>query len=313
MSWSHPAARRLESEVDRIGRGGLATSTEKRLRELTRWGGSSSFLDAPEFSVAESVGIHPVCQVIGLAAGEVSSGYVRVADRWNRSLKAAGVSEDDPGLTGARWQEHPQIVRGLDALRKRALARLVKQAAQLGCQAVIGIEPRRVLEPGEEGGVGATFEFKGTAVRVDGWEKRKDAVLTLAGARELSLLLAAGVEPVTVVGGVGRIEMRPGDATVRVSRRGSFAGPNVELADFTQSVYEARHAALKTLHAETTNVRATGVVGLQMQLEHHGHAAQQFETNVFTAFVLASAVRRVGSGGCLSVEAVVGVGVGPHG
>ena len=61
MSWSHPAGRRLESELDRIGRGGLATSTEKRLRELTRWGGFSSFLDAPDFSVGESVGIHPVC------------------------------------------------------------------------------------------------------------------------------------------------------------------------------------------------------------------------------------------------------------
>jgi uncharacterized protein YbjQ (UPF0145 family) len=290
----------------------LATSTEARLRELTRWGGFSSFLDVPEFSVGASVGIHPVCQVIGLAAGAVSSGYVRVADRWNRSLRAARVSESHPGLEGARWQEHPQIVRGLDGLRKRAFGRLVKQATQLSCQAVIGIESRRVLEPGEEGAVEAVFEFKGTAVRMDGWERRKDPVLTLLGVRELSLMLAAGVEPVGVVGGVGRIELRPGDATVWASRRRNSA-PNVELSDLTQSVYEARHAALKTLHAEANAARASGVVGLELELEHHGHAARQFETNVFTAFALASAVRRVHGRDRLSVEAVVGTGTATHG
>jgi uncharacterized protein YbjQ (UPF0145 family) len=307
MSWSLPVRGRLESEADRIARGGLASSTQTRLRELTRWGGFSSFLDAPEFSVGEAVGIHPVCQVIGLASGEATSGYVRVADRWKRSLKSPGVSQDDRGLEGARWQEHPQVVRGLDALRKRALGRLVKQATQLGCQAVIGIEPRRVIEPGEEGAVEAVFEFKGTAVRLDGWEKRKDPVLTLAGVSELSLMLATGVEPVGVVGGVGRIELRPGDATVQASRRNNFA-PNAELSDLTQSVYEARHAALKTLQAETVSVRATGVLGLELELEHHGHSLQRFETNVFTAFALASAVRRVNDRGGLAVEPVVRVG-----
>jgi uncharacterized protein YbjQ (UPF0145 family) len=309
VSWSQPSGRRPESELDRIARGGLASSTEQRLKELTRWGGFSSFMDSPEFSVAESVGVQPVCQVVGLATGEVTAGYVRAADRWKRPLKSTGVSGEDPALSDARWQEHPQIARGIDELRKRAFARLVKQATQLQCQAVVGVEPRRLIEPAGEGGAAeVVYEFKGTAVRVDGWERRKEPVLTLIGVRELSLMLAAGVEPVGVVGGIGRIELRPSDISVQASRRRGFAVPNVELGDLTQAMYEARHVAVKTLRTEATALGATGVLDLNVELEHHGSATQQFGSVVFTAFALGSAVRRVRDGGSPSVGSVVGLG-----
>jgi uncharacterized protein YbjQ (UPF0145 family) len=118
--------------------------------------------------------VHPIAQVVGLAAGELNPGYVRVADRWNRSVEPASARHfggEASALSDARWQEHPQIVRGWDALRRLALGRLLKQAAQLGCHAVVGIEPRRGLDPREGGWADAVLQFTGTAVRVDGWTR----------------------------------------------------------------------------------------------------------------------------------------------
>jgi hypothetical protein len=117
----------MGAQFDRIAAGGLPTSTERRLKELTAWGGFSSFLSAPEFVVAESVGIDPVGQVVGIAAGFVRPGYVRWADRWGRAVAletGRGLAQSASRLEGARWQRHPQIVLGWDALRRRALARL---------------------------------------------------------------------------------------------------------------------------------------------------------------------------------------------
>jgi uncharacterized protein YbjQ (UPF0145 family) len=288
-------------EFDRIAAGGLATSTETRLKELTRWGGFSSFFTPPGFAAGESAGVHPVAQVVGLAAGELKPGYVRVSERWKRSVEPATARHfggDVSALSDARWQEHPQIVRGWDTLRRLALGRLIKQAAQLGCQAVVGIEPRRDLDPRGEGGwADAVLQFTGTAVRVDGWEVRKTGpVLTLASVVEVASMLARGIEPVGIVGGVGRIEMRPGDRTIRASRRMGYRMSSVELVDLTYAVYEVRRAAMKGVYVEADKLDAAGVVDVNLELERDGPSNQRFGSVVVTAHALGSAVRRTGKG-----------------
>jgi uncharacterized protein YbjQ (UPF0145 family) len=287
-------------QFDRIAAGGLASSTETRLRELARWNGFSSFFTPPGFVVGESAGVHPVAQVVGLAAGELRPGYVPVSDRWKLRVEPASRRDSEGAVVafgGARWQEHPQIVRGWNELRRLALGRLVKQAAQLDCQVVVGIEPRRDFDLRGEGGLGdAVLQFTGTAVRVDGWHgPASKPVLTLAGVVEVASMLSRGIEPVGIAGGVGRIECRPGEITVRASRRRGFRTPSIELEDLTQSVYEARRSAMKALRSEAAKLDATGVVDVRLELEREGAATQLFGSVVFTAHALGSVVRRIGS------------------
>jgi uncharacterized protein YbjQ (UPF0145 family) len=237
-----------------------------------------------------------------------------VADRWKRSVRSAAERDSgdlEAGMVGARWQEHLQIVHGWDALRRRALGRLIKQAKLLGCQAVVGIEPRRDFESAGEGGYGdVVLQFTGTAVRVDGWHRRTSLpVLTLASVVEVASMLTRGVEPVGIVAGVGRIELRPGDTTIRASRRSGFAKPSLELEDVTHSVYEVRRAAMEGMRAEAGKLNATGVVGVRLELEREGASTQRFASVVFTAHALGSAVRRTATPAApaCSVSPVVGL------
>lgn len=151
------------AEFESIQRGELASSTEARLKELVDWGGSTSFLTPRALSVAAVAGVHPVGQVVGLSAGVLLLGYVRTTH--------AGQGRLRPGT--ARWREHSGPLKSWTALRKRALARLLRQATLLGADAVIGVEADRELDAAAEGSIGrAQMRFVGTAVRVEAWRRR---------------------------------------------------------------------------------------------------------------------------------------------
>jgi hypothetical protein len=139
--------------------------------------------------------------------------------------------------------------------------------------------------------------------------RRTPPVLTLASVVEVASMLTRGLEPAGIVGGVGRLEMRPGDTTIRASRPTGYRMPNVELVDLTYAVYEVRRAALKGVYAEAGKLGATGVVDLKLDLEREGAANQRFASVVVTAHALGSAVRRTGKGigAAPSARAVVGL------
>lgn len=298
----------MVTQSERIASGGLATSTEQRLRELTRWGGFTSFLSPSALVVGQSVGVDPVAQVVGLSAGRIVPGYLRIADRWKRPVasgSSAGASWS--GSDTARWQEHPQIVRCWDVVRQRALSRLRQQAERLGCQAVVGVVPRREFEPNGEEGHGI-LEFTGTAVRIDDWTKRKTGpVLTLASMSEVALMLGSGIEPVGIAGGVGRVELRPAQSTMRATRRSGARVPSFELDDLTHSIYEVRRGAMRGLGSEAAKLGATGVLDVRLEVERRGSPTAQLPGVDFTAFAISSAIRRTRAPTGQSVRAVVHV------
>jgi uncharacterized protein YbjQ (UPF0145 family) len=287
------------------------------LRAHDRWGGFSSFLSAPEFVVAESVGLDPVGQVVGIAAGFVRPGYVRWADRWGRAVvpgASGGSAPPGSGLESARWQRHPQIVLGWNALRRRALARLTDQAERLGCQAVIGIQAHRDTKPAEGEGADAVIRFTGTAVRIDQWRRRKaPPVLVLGTMTEVAVMLRYGIEPLGIVGGVGRIELRPSETTMRATRRTGYSAPNAELEDVTHSIYEARRGAMVAVHAEAAKLHATGVLAVTLEVDQHGTTTRSLPGVGFTAHALGVAVRRTAPPTRRLARPVLDLGARPDG
>ena len=56
------------------------------------------------------------------------------------------------------------------------------------------------------------------------------------------------------------------------------AGQNQEMPQFTQGVYEARELALSRMQAEATAARASGIVGVTVEVKNHvwGEHATEF-------------------------------------
>ena len=273
-------------EFDHIQRGGLPKSTEARLKELVGWGGSTSFMSSGDLAVAADAGIHPIGQVVGLSAGHLRHGHVRTT-RPGQGRMRIGV---------ARWRELTGPVLSWATLRQRALARLVKQCELLSADAVIEIRAVRELEQsGEE--VTGQVRFTGTAVRVDQWRSRRGqpVVLTLASAAEVWAMFRSGIEPAGIAGGFASIQTLPSKQTVAAvlgTRRRRV--PNMELADLTEGVYEARRLAIHRLLLEAKALNADGLVGIELELdepEPENLRVTGFSTSVH---VLASAVRRTG-------------------
>jgi uncharacterized protein YbjQ (UPF0145 family) len=276
--------RELGAEYDRLARGELASTTEKRLKELLRWEGFSSFMTPAELAVAGDADIEAVGQVVGLCGGLVTRGILRTT-RPGQGWARVGTP---------RWRERTGPVTAWAGMRLRALDRLAQQARMLGANAVVGIAGERWLdhedEP-EEGGVAAQVSFSGTAVRVRAFRTKEAPVLTLASAQELWAMLRAGVEPVGIAGGFASVETSPSAATVAASA-GSGLGANVELDDLTASVYEVRRLAMERLVADARGLKPDGLLGVDLDLEGIEPRRSGLPKLRLTVHVLASAVRR---------------------
>jgi uncharacterized protein YbjQ (UPF0145 family) len=293
-------------QFDRIAAGGLAWSTEERLKELTRWGGFTSFMTPAALAVGADAEVVPVAQVVGLATGSVRPGYLRTT-RPGQGRARVGV---------ARSRERSGPVAAWTGIRSRALARLTEQASTLGADAVVGItaerrlqdvltggESDREIEAGVQEAVGQ-WRFVGTAVRVRALAREKTPVLTLATPQELWAMLRAGVHPAGIAGGFASVETTLSSATLAAR---SPTAPNTELQDVTQTMYEVRRLAMQRLVADAKGLGADGLVGVDLQIGEGGgpeDPGPRLPSVTLTAHVLASAVRRV-SPAPLAVEPVL--------
>jgi uncharacterized protein YbjQ (UPF0145 family) len=55
------------------------------------------------------------------------------------------------------------------------------------------------------------------------------------------------------------------------------AGRNVEMPNFTQALYEARELAMERMQKEAEELRAQGIVGVQLQEKSHGWGSHIIE------------------------------------
>ena len=300
------------SQFDRIGAGGLATSTQDRLKELVKWGGFSSFMSPAELAVAAAAEVQPIGQVVGLATGLVLPGHLRTT-KPGQGRARVGV---------ARLRERTGPITAWRGMRSRALERLAEQASMLGANAVVGIAAQRRFhvdaatldgsddrrEVSEE--ATGEWRFAGTAVRVGAFGRNEKPVLTLATAQELWAMLRAGVHPAGIAGGFASVETTLSSATLAARSPGA---PNAELQDVTETMYEVRRLAMERLVADARGLGADGVVGVDLQLEHgHREPGPRMPSMALAVHVLASAVRRVRPAP-LDPRPVVSLADGAHG
>ena len=271
----------LGPETERIVAGGLALSTEERLKSLLEWKGFTSFMSPSAVAVGADLDLMPIAQVVGFSGGVLRQGILRTTEPGQKRARSGR----------PRWRERTGPIQSWDTVRRRALDRLRRQAQLLGANAVVGLKPQRKIQGSEVDALYIEYLFTGTAVRVDSLRRPRDAppLLTLASAQELWRLLRAGIEPVGVAGSFASVQTTVSFSSQRLAIGTGRWAPNIELEDLTKSAYEARRLALERLRADARGLDAAGLIGIDM--EHQERSGRKLPGVEITVHLLATALR----------------------
>jgi uncharacterized protein YbjQ (UPF0145 family) len=240
-------------------RSDLSRSSETRLRE-NRDGLFTSDLTVNEYLLVEDAGFEPLGLVLGTSIYHV--GYQR---------RQIGQSHELTVLSQALYHA-----------RELAMERMTAEAEQLGAHGVVGV--RLEVKGFGSGGHVAEFLAVGTAVR-----HRDDDHLPAHGrpftsdlsGQDFWTLLRTGARPVGLVMGSCVYSVR------RFSSLRMRSWRNLELPDFTQSLYDARELAMTRMQHETKGLGANGIVGVQLQEHPHGWGG-----NAIEFFAIGTAITR---------------------
>jgi uncharacterized protein YbjQ (UPF0145 family) len=194
------------------------------------------------------------------------------------------------GLQIGRWgqnQELQVLTQAMYNARELAMARMRAEADHLGADGIVGVDLKMQMYAWGEGCL--EFVASGTAVKHlagQGAHRAPDgrAFTSDLSANDFFRLLAAGVVPVAFV---------LGTCVYHIAHQGVLqtlrqAGKNQEMPQFTQGVYEARELALSRMQAEAAAAKASGIVGVNVEVKNHvwGQHATEF-------LAVGTAVRRL--------------------
>ncbi len=241
-----------ETTYDPSSLEGVPEAGRARLAQ-NRQGLFTSDLSVNEFLLIKQAGFEPVGLVVGSSIYHIG---IQMAG-WKKSQEMTVLSE---AMYGAR---------------QLAMTRMEEEADQLGADGVVGV--RLDIGRYEWGQDMAEFIAIGTAV------KHRDGVLHRApngrpftsdlSGQDFWTLLRTGHRPVGMV---------MGSCVYHVAHRGMLqsmaqTGRNVELANFTQALYDARELAMERMQSEAQEIGAEGIVGVQLQETSHGWGSHTIE------------------------------------
>ena len=184
------------------------------------------------------------------------------------------------GLQVGRWSQNAELQTLTQAMynaRELAMARMRAEADHLGADGIVGVSLR--LQMYAWGQEVLEFVATGTAVKAlagEGAHRAPDgrAFTSDLSAQDFFRLLAAGAVPVAFVLGtcVYHIAHQSALQTLRQT------GRNQEMVQFTQGVYDARELALSRMQAEAAAAKASGIVGVSIDVSNHvwGEHATEF-------------------------------------
>jgi uncharacterized protein YbjQ (UPF0145 family) len=241
-----------ETTYDPTSLEGVPEAGRERLAQ-NRQGLFTSDLSVNEFLLVKQAGFEPLGLVVGSSIYHIG---IQMAG-WKKSQEMTVLSE---AMYGAR---------------QLAMTRMEEEADQLGADGVVGV--RLDIGRYEWGQDMAEFIAIGTAV------KHREGVLHRApngrpftsdlSGQDFWTLLRTGHRPVGMV---------MGSCVYHVAHRGMFqsmaqAGRNVELSNFTQALYDARELAMERMQSEAQEIRAEGIVGVDLQEKNHGWGSHTIE------------------------------------
>jgi uncharacterized protein YbjQ (UPF0145 family) len=238
----------------------LPDSALERLKRDDSTPPFSAHFNVNELLVLAQHGYEPLGQVLGAsvfhAGTQWTSGAWRDSDR--RKAAETGFSYEMYQLTEAFYQP-----------RDWAWQRMTEEAGLLGATVVIGATiERRELEVESE----RIFEFyaRGTALRKTGAPKTAPPVICTLSGIELCQLNDAGYEPVGLVAGncvwAHIANLVSSQLLTGMARMGVLKN-NQELTDVTDAIYEAREIAMTRLEKEARDLRADGILGIELETE----------------------------------------------
>jgi len=184
------------------------------------------------------------------------------------------------GIQVGRWSQNQELqvlTQAMYNARELAMSRMQAEADHLGADGIVGVNLSMQMYAWGAGVL--EFISTGTAVRAlnaAGAHKAPDgrAFTSDLSAQDFFRLLAAGAVPVAFV--LGTCVYHIAHQSVMQTLRQS--GQNQEMPQFTQGVYEARELALSRMQAEATQVGASGIVGVSVEVKNHvwGEHATEF-------------------------------------
>jgi len=161
--------------------------------------------------------------------------------------------------------------------RELAMARMRAEADHLAADGIVGVNLRMQMYAWGQSCL--EFVATGTAVRHlagQGAHRAPDgrAFTSDLSAQDFFRLLAAGAVPVAFV--LGTCVYHIAHQGVMQSLR--QMGQNQEMLQFTQGVYEARELSLARMQAEAAQAKASGIVGVTVEVKNHvwGEHATEF-------------------------------------
>jgi uncharacterized protein YbjQ (UPF0145 family) len=232
------AQAQAKTDQERLAKGGLPLGAETRLTEIRKNGHFfTSNLSVNELALTASEGLRPLGQVMGSTVYHVGWQYTPMY----ASHELTTISEA---------HSHARLL---------AISRLQQEARLLGASGVIGVRLER--KSYDWGANLIEFAASGTAVSLpDGPAPKHPFVCALSG-QEFYALRRGGFFPVGFAFGTCTYY----HVASYGNQWASQSWNNVELTDYSQAVYHARHSAMTRLSKEAARVKARGVVGVTIE------------------------------------------------
>ena len=254
-----------------VPQSGLPQSVVERLereRERIEGGAFSSALGVPEMLLARQSGYQVLGQVMGATVYQFG-GQREFANWRDYNWRDA----DAPG-----WRfELTAYSHALSGAYTLALQRLQAEASALGAQGIVGVKAR-FTKPQRLEGDQIEFTLTGTAVRggpaATGPERSQVPSETpftsnLSGEETWKLERVGLVPCAFVLANCALLQTLSGATRAFIMGAPSPGGINYEFAEYTQAVYVARETAMERLENAACGCGATGILGVQIELEDH--------------------------------------------
>ena len=233
---------------------------------------------AAESRLAHTAGADPA----GVFSSDLSvSEYVLLGEAGFEPLGfVVGSSIYHVGLQVGRWSQNQELqvlTQAMYSARELAMLRMRVEAGQLGADGIVGVNLRMQMYAWGQDVL--EFVATGSAVKAisgNGAHRAPDgnAFTSDLSAQDFFRLLAAGAVPVAFVLGTCVYHIAHQSAMQALRQ----AGQNQEMIQFTQGVYDARELALSRMQAEAAGAKASGIVGVSVDVSNHvwGEHATEF-------------------------------------